>query len=48
MISRLNLAHFLADRLIFGAGPIDCGPVVLLVPLLLVPFGIHQWIPCPP
>jgi hypothetical protein len=33
---RLDLAPPLADRFIFGAAPIDYGPVVLLMP-----FGFH-------
>jgi hypothetical protein len=33
---RLDLAPPLADRFIFGAAPIDYGPV-----LLLMPFGFH-------
>jgi hypothetical protein len=33
---RLDLAPPLADRFIFGVGPIDYGPV-----LLLMPFGFH-------
>src|SRR6516225_2161724 len=33
---RLDLAPPLADRFIVGVAPIDCGPV-----LLLMPFGFH-------